>query len=237
MACFRPYIVSSLLDSLSLNIRRNYFGSKMMEYGKVYRGNEISSFCAVVGGRKSRGEIYSIFDLKSDLESLFKFLSFDYEFELSDIPFLRKSAKIIINDKVVGFIGEIKRSVLKAYEIKFPVYCAEFELDYEMDLKFGKVYKFPPVFRDISIVVKKEVSYKTIERIFKQSNIKNLVEFKLIDIYEGEQVKEGYKSLTFSLKFQDEERTLSDEEVNESFNKLVDNLLKNDIKVRGINYE
>jgi phenylalanyl-tRNA synthetase beta chain len=240
MNVYRNYIISSLIDALSLNIRRNGYGAKLLEFGKVYRNNnEFYSLGIVVGGRKIKNyfeneEYYSPYELKGDVEALLEFLNYNYHFEISQKPFLRTCLEIYIDGENVGFLGEIKRSVLKFYDIKYPVYVCEMTLK-DMKLStYEEISKFPKIEKDISILIRKEDYYLNVEKFIKNLKIPFLVDFYLIDVYEGQSIGEDYRSLTFRLVFNDKNRTLKDEEINEILMNIIQKLENNGYKVRRI---
>jgi phenylalanyl-tRNA synthetase beta chain len=240
MNVYRNYIISSLIDALSLNIRRNGYGAKLLEFGKVYRNNnEFYSLGIVVGGRKVKNyfeneEYYSPYELKGDVEALLEFLNYNYHFEIAQKPFLRTCLEIYIDDENVGFLGEIKRSVLKFYDIKYPVYVCEMTLKDVKLSTYEEISKFPKIEKDISILIRKEDYYLNVEKFIKNLKIPFLVDFYLIDVYEGQSIGEDYRSLTFRLVFNDKNRTLKDEEINEILMEIIQKLENNGYKVRRI---
>ncbi|MEO0224677.1 MAG: phenylalanine--tRNA ligase subunit beta [candidate division WOR-3 bacterium] len=240
MNVYRNFIISSLMDALSLNIRRNGYGAKLLEFGKVYRNNkEFYSLGIVAGGKKIKNyfeneEFYSPYELKGDIEALFEFLNYHYRFEIAQKPFLKTCLEIYLDDENVGFLGEVKRSVLKFYNIKYPVYVCEVVLKDIKLSKYEEISKFPKIEKDISILIKKEDYYLNVEKFIKSLKIPFLVDFYLIDVYEGPSIGENYRSLTFRLVFNEKSRTLKDEEVNEVLMEIIQKLEGNGYKVRRI---
>lgn len=238
MNVYRNYIISSLLDSLSINLRRNGYGLKLMEVGNVFRNNkELRSLGIVIGGRKIKkyfenDEYYSIYELKGDIEALMEYLNYKYEFKVSQKQFLRTCVDIYVNDNFIGFLGEMKRSILKLYDIKFPVYVCEIELGSRERSYFVEFSKFPKIEKDISILIKKDKFYAELENEIKSLNPPYLVEFYLIDVYEGPSISKDYKSITFRLVFSSQERTLKDEEVNDILMNIINQIEKRGYIVR-----
>ncbi|KDR95994.1 phenylalanyl-tRNA synthetase beta subunit [Peptoclostridium litorale DSM 5388] len=140
-----------------------------------------------------------------------------------------RCANIVNGSYTLGTFGEIHPDVLENYDIKRRVYVAE--LDFELMLTFArdmKIYKplpkYPAMSRDIALVVKEEVFVKQIEDIIRD-NSQGLVEsFKLFDVYRGEQVESGHKSVAYSLTYRSEEKTLTDEEVEKVHSVIVEKL-------------
>ena len=171
------------------------------------------------------------FDIKGVVEELFKNIGFDkYEIlpEKNHTTFHPgRCANIVYNDNIVGVFGELHPDVLENYDINKRVYAAEFDfellLTYKNDEKLYKALpKYPAMTRDIALLIKDEVYVKEIEDIITK-NSQGLVEsFKLFDVYKGEQIEEGHKSVAYSLTYRSKDKTLTDEEVN----KVHENILK-----------
>ncbi|OQA17356.1 MAG: Phenylalanine--tRNA ligase beta subunit [Firmicutes bacterium ADurb.Bin354] len=99
--------------------------------------------------------------------------------------------------------------------------------------KFTGIAKFPAVTRDLSMVVPKEIQAGDIEKMIRQRGGKILESVKLFDLYEGDQVKEGCKSIAYSLAFRDMEKTLSDDEVGAAMKKILNGLQGMNIELRS----
>jgi len=119
---------------------------------------------------------------------------------------------------LVGTIGEIHPDAAAAYDIYDRVYVGE--LDFEKKLenaKFDRTFvplpKFSAVVRDLAVLVQEEVPVGVLQDVIQKSGGKLLESVELFDVYQGQQVREGYKSGAFSLTFRKEERTLTDDEV------------------------
>ncbi|WFD09497.1 phenylalanine--tRNA ligase subunit beta [Tepidibacter hydrothermalis] len=171
------------------------------------------------------------FDMKGMVEELFKNIGFNkYEIlpEKNHTTFHPgRCANIVYNDNIVGVFGELHPDVLENYDINKRVYAAEFDfellLTYRNDEKlYRPLPKYPAMTRDIALLIKDEVYVKEIEDIITK-NSQGLVEsFKLFDVYKGEQIEEGHKSVAYSLVYRSKDKTLTDEEVN----KVHENILK-----------
>jgi phenylalanyl-tRNA synthetase beta chain len=101
------------------------------------------------------------------------------------------------------------------------------------DIKYKGLAKFPSVTRDISMVMPKSVLVGTVEDVIEKRGGKLLEDYKLFDIYEGSQIKEGYKSVAYSITFRSKEKTLEDKDVNEIMEKILKNLSELGIELRG----
>lgn len=131
-----------------------------------------------------------------------------------------RTANIVIEDKIIGIVGEIHPDVSENYSIKERVYIAELDFDAiveysNLDKKYKALPKYPAIVRDIAIVLDKDIMAQEIEETILNQGKGLIDEIKLFDIYEGEQVPEGMKSVAYSIVYRSYERTLKDEEINE----------------------
>jgi phenylalanyl-tRNA synthetase beta chain len=101
------------------------------------------------------------------------------------------------------------------------------------EIKFKRLPKFPPITRDISLICDESLPVSKIERAIRKSGGKFLEKVELFDIYKGEGIPEGKKSLTYALSFRSEEKTFSDEEVSKFLNAIIEALDKIDVKLRA----
>ena len=111
-----------------------------------------------------------------------------------------RQANVIYNGEVIGYIGEVHPIVASNYAIKGRVYLAVLDMESitknaSFDYRYKQIVNFPASTRDLSMVVPKDVLVGDIEKIFDQRGGKYLESYKLFDIYEGEQIKEGFKSV------------------------------------------
>jgi len=133
-------------------------------------------------------------------------------------------------DKIITF-GEIHPQVMENYDIKERVYIAEIQIDkitkYSKEgKKYETITKYPAVERDLAIIVDEDIESGNIEKLI-QKNAKNILEeVKLFDLYRNEKLGENKKSLAYSLKFRSKDKTLQEDEVNETMKKIIETLEK-----------
>ena len=142
-----------------------------------------------------------------------------------------RQADIVYDGKVVGYIGEVHPTVCENYGINDRVIYADIDMPYIVELasftiKYEGIAKFPASTRDISLVVDKSVLVGTMTAAIEKKGGKLLEKCRLFDIYEGEQVGEGKKSVAFALTFRAKDRTLADTEINEIMEKILAELTK-----------
>lgn len=155
-------------------------------------------------------------------------------------PYLHpgRKADIVYDGRTVGYLGEIHPDVADNYKIGERVYVAVIDMPSIMefttfDRKFVGIAKFPAVSRDISMVVPKEIMVGQIEDVIEQRGGKILESYKLFDIYEGTQVKEGHKSVAYSITFRAQDHTLEEKEITSVMNKILNGLKDLGIELRA----
>jgi phenylalanyl-tRNA synthetase beta chain len=128
-----------------------------------------------------------------------------------------RTAEVVLNNKVIGFIGQVHPTVQKEYDIKETyVFEVSFKALAEAQvapIAYQMIPRFPSITRDIALVVDKDKTAGELEAIIKQAGGALLQEVHLFDLYEGEHMEAGKKSLAFSLKYFDPERTLTDDDI------------------------
>ena len=149
-----------------------------------------------------------------------------------------RQANIIYDDTVIGYLGEVHPMVCAGYSMKAKVYIAVLDMPSivpmtSFDRKYTGISKYPAVARDISMVVPKEVLAGDIEKMIRQRGGKILESIRLFDIYEGDQIQEGFKSIAYSLTFRDMTKTLVDEDVNAVMKKILNGLESMNIELRS----
>jgi phenylalanyl-tRNA synthetase beta chain len=146
----------------------------------------------------------------------------EWRVEPSQRPFLHpgRSAAVLAGDRELGWIGELHPLVARSWELEAPV--AAFELDLETvaelsadDVPYRDVTSFPAVLQDIAVVVPEDIPAARVEGVVREAGGELLAGVRLFDLYRGEQVGEGNKSLALRLEFRAPDRTLTDEEVAE----------------------
>ena len=140
-----------------------------------------------------------------------------------------RQANIFYEGTLVGYLGEVHPEVCDNYDMKTRAYVAVLDMPAVLpyatfDRKYEGIAKYPAVLRDISMVVPKEIMAGQIEAIIAQRGGKILESYQLFDIYEGDQIKEGYKSLAYSITFRAKDRTLEEADVTAAMKKILNGL-------------
>ena len=148
-----------------------------------------------------------------------------------------RQANIVYDGKVIGYLGEVHPIVAENYAIKDRVYVAVIDMPYivemaSFDRKYEGIANFPAVTRDISMVMKKEIMVGDIEKVFDEKGGKYLESYKLFDIYEGAQIRAGFKSVAYSLTFRAKDKTLEENDYAPAMNKILKALEEMGIELR-----
>jgi phenylalanyl-tRNA synthetase beta chain len=141
-----------------------------------------------------------------------------------------KTAKVVIGDETAGYVGEIHPDVADNFECPYDTYIAVLEIktiveNADMVREYKPLPRYPAVSRDIAVIISDDIPVKDIENALKSKGGKYLEEIRLFDVYRGEQVPEGKKSVAYTLNFRSPDRTLVDDDVN----KVVEDML-NELK-------
>lgn len=229
----RTTTLASMMESLSRNYSRNNSEAYLFEIGKVYIPSEDPTEIPTEKNILTVG-IYGDVDylnIKGIVENLIEGLG------VKGVKFLRetenpsfhpgKTAKLIVGRKTeAGVFGEIHPDVNENFGIEVPCYVAEINLDAiyensELENKYKALPKFPAVTRDIALIVDEEVLVQDIEDTIRKAGSNIVEKVELFDIYRGEQVEEGKKSIAYAIVYRNESKTLTDKEVNKVHEKIL----------------
>ncbi len=237
----RPNLRSNLLAAFSANRRHEDGSIRLFELGKVYlpRHNDLPDepevLCGILGGFRlekswrGKDELLDFYDAKGVLEGLLNRLSVDANFEedRDESLCLGKQAAIVVGGKKLGVVGELHPKVLEAFEISEPVYLFEINLTallpYTIGHKmFQPVPRFPAIVRDMALIVDTGISHQGVSDII--TSFPLVKQVTLFDVYSGDQVPRGKKSLAYRIAFQSPAHTLTDEEVNQVQQQILNKL-------------
>ena len=149
-----------------------------------------------------------------------------------------RQAEILYKDTVIGYLGEVHPDVADTYGLGERTYIAVLDLPEilpfaSFDRKYEGIAKFPAVTRDISMVMPKTVLVGEVEKIIEKRGGKLLEKYNLFDIYEGAQIKEGFKSVAYTISFRAKDRTLEDKDIQPIMEKILGDLSGMGIELRS----
>ncbi len=233
----RQSLLNGLLAAATYNHARQAEHIRLFELGHVFaKGIETEHLAMVISGiwQQNLWQKTSVpvdfFVLKGLLERLFAYLKVDVLFEASsDKDYLHphRQAVIMYGKEVIGFMGQIHPKTAKLHDID-DAYLAEINLDKlpvsPPSLTYQPLTRFPSVSRDLALVVDENVKIGELMAIITQTVQKHLVSLDLFDVYQGEHIAAGKKSLAFRLVFNDEKQTLARETVDKLIKKVVSRL-------------
>lgn len=241
----RTVSLNGMLASLATNYNRRNQNVRLYELGNIYLPKQTpvtelpEERMQFTLGMYGEGDFYT---MKGVVEELFDKLGMHekVEYDPSDKKsFLHpgRQADIVYHGNVIGYLGEIHPTVAANYAIKERVYVAVLDMPYiveyaSFDRKYRGIAKFPAVTRDLSMVVPKEVLAGDIEKVFDEKGGQYLERYALFDIYEGAQIKRGYKSIAYTLTFRAQDKTLEDADIQNAMNKILKKLEELGIELR-----
>lgn len=233
----RTLSLNGMLTSLSTNYNRRNKNVRLYELGNIYLAKSLplteqpEERMQFTLGMYGDGDFYS---LKGVVEEFFdcigmkKRIVYDPE---AGKNFLHpgRQAKIVYEGEELGYIGEVHPAVCDNYAIGTRAYVAVIDimnvLDFAtFDRKYEGIAKYPAVTRDISLEVPKNVLAGDIEGVIAQRGGKILESYQLFDLYEGDQIKDGYKSMAYSVTFRAKDRTLEESDVAGAMKKILNGL-------------
>ena len=239
----RTTAIPSMLEVLSRNYNNRNPQAWMYEIATVYlpKGKDVQPDelnKIVIGLYGGNSDFYT---LKGMVELLLDRLNIkDWDIAVTEdaIPFHSGRCATILKDGVeLGVLGEIHPAVLNNYGIGTKAYVANFDMQalfaaQSEDATYHPLPKFPASTRDLSLVCEEELPVIEIEKVIKSSVGKILEQLELFDIFRGEQIGEGKKSVSFSLVMRSHDHTLNDEEADNAIKKVLKNLEKINVVLR-----
>ncbi len=243
MSVMRQSLWPGLIQSLLYNIKRQQSTVRLFETGKIYPGEFGSAEHRVIGGviygnkYKKQWGISTIssdfYDIKADVEALLSAQQGNsvVKFTRGEHPGLHpgQCAQVIVNDRIIGFVGMLHPAVSRQLSISQPAYLFQLNLEQitaETSLKYTKISKYPSIKRDISIVIDDLVTAAELLETIKLSATEALINLELFDVYRGEGIDSGKKSLALGLTFQRSSSTLTDEEADVAISDILQSLHK-----------
>ena len=240
MAVLRSTLLGGLISNLVTNLRRKQSRVRLFETGRIFRraavGLPVGGFHqpwmlaglayggALPEGWGSGARKVDFYDIKGDLEALLAPAALRFEKLVHPALHPGRSAKVLRDGVAIGCIGELHPEWVQKYDL--PMAPAVFEVDFAVVTAttvpvYADVSKFPPVIRDLAIVVDRDLALQTLKDGLKDKLPPLVQDVQLFDLYAGKGVPENKKSLAFRIVMQDTQRTLQDAEVELAVQQLV----------------
>ena len=240
----RTLPLNGMLTSLATNYNRRNKDVKLYELAKVYvpvEGEDLpDERVQFTLGFYGDGDFFTMKGVVEEfLEKIGMSARPEYDPEAGK-TFLHpgRQAEILYKDTVIGYLGEVHPDVADTYGLGERTYIAVLDLPEilpfaSFDRKYEGIAKFPAVTRDISMVMPKTVLVGEVEKIIEKRGGKLLEKYNLFDIYEGAQIKEGFKSVAYTISFRAKDRTLEDKDIQPIMEKILEDLSGMGIELRS----
>lgn len=241
----RTISLNGMLTSLATNYNRRNKDVKLYELGNIYLPKSLpitelpDERMQFTLGFYGEGDFFT---MKGVIEEFFDCIGMrkapEYDPD-SKKSFLHpgRQANILYEGTVVGYLGEVHPEVCDNYDLGTRAYVAVLDMPSiegftTFDRKYVGIARFPAVKRDISMVVPKEILVGQIEAMIRQRSGKILESLELFDVYEGDQIKEGFKSVAYSVTFRAGDRTLEENDITAVMKKILNGLSGMGIELR-----
>ena len=236
----RPQMMETGLESIAYNLNRRNSNLQFFEFGKTYSTTNIGKYAEqqhvsiyITGkknedGWKGKGEKTDFYFAKSICEKITTLLGLTittYTTEANDK--LDTCVKASIKNDVIATIGAVNKKVLERFDIKQPVLYVDIDwdkivlLNKSLKISFAEIPKFPAVQRDLSIVVDKALKYEQVEKATLSARLNKLTSVNLFDVFVSEKLGANKKSMAISFTFLDEEKTMTDKDIDGMMNRII----------------
>jgi phenylalanyl-tRNA synthetase beta chain len=249
-AVMRTSLIPGLLQTVLYNFSQQEKNLKLFEIGKIFinedprqlpRESEI--LAGIWTGSRygsswhDRATLCDFYDIKGVAEGLLSALQID-GVQFTQLPenqcaYTRSghTAQILSNDTLLGLAGEIHSEVLASYDLKQPLFLFELNFDHLVRLikdrlQSKPISKFPAIFRDITIIVDKDIEVQKIIAEARNPAEKLVDNFQLLDVFEGQPIAKGKKSVSLRITYRSSDKTLKDDDVTSIHQSIADKLVK-----------
>jgi phenylalanyl-tRNA synthetase beta chain len=235
----RPQMIQSGLQVVAHNLNRKNNDLRLFEIGKTYtttgenKYQESKHLVLYISGNTAdvswnqKGRTSDFYYLKGVIDNIFNLaLVKNYAIVTKNNEWFDNGCEIISAKKTVAVLGSVSKKLLKQFDIKHPVFFADIDFDFlhnqkTKPIQYQEIPKFPEVNRDLALVVDKNVSYSQIEQIALSNKFEQLKNIQLFDIFESDKLGVNKKSMAVSFTFLDENKTMTDKEIDGFMQKLI----------------
>ncbi|MGG9961763.1 phenylalanine--tRNA ligase subunit beta [Ferruginibacter sp. SUN106] len=236
----RPSMLETGLETIAHNLNRKNNNIRFFEFGKTYSTDGVGSYaennhlCLFATGAKTEAgwnnkvQKADFYFVKAVVEKIAGITGLSInDFAVTANEKLNNAVEVKIKNEPVATIGEVNKKTAEQFDCKQPVFIADINWDKLMQLNkknsisFKEISKFPAVQRDLAIVVDKSIAYQQIEKTTFAAKLNKLKNVSLFDVFESEKLGANKKSMAVSFTFLDEEKTMTDSEIDAMMNKII----------------
>lgn len=241
----RPSMMETAMEVISYNHNRKNDQLRLFEFGKTYSTTGIGNYrehmhcCIYLSGLYSEGswrtaaQPADLFALKGVLARLCASLGLNaLKLQETDLPGLQPGFEVFAGKEKIGTIGQISKAKMIQFDIKLPVFMVDLDwatvvkLAGSKKLVFRELPRQIAVERDLAMLVNRSVAYGTIEAAIRKTNLPKLAGYRLFDLFESDKLGADKKSVAINFSFLDEEKTMTDKEIDALMQKLIQSLEK-----------
>ena len=241
----RNSLFETSLEVVAHNLNHKNNSLRLFEFGKAYstsesgKYNEAEKLCVVITGNKNedswkqKSASSDFYSLKGTVDAVLKVVGITADsIEILPVPKLDNHIIYKLNNQVIAGAGEVKKGILDKFGIKQPVFFAGLnwavlsELASKQTKAVKEIAKYPVVQRDLAMIVAKELAWEQVQQTVQKIKLNKLQDIKLFDIFESEKLGAGKKSVAVNFTFLDEEKTLTDKEIDGWMSKIMTTLEK-----------
>ncbi len=236
----RPAMIQTGLASVAYNLNRKNSDLKFFEFGKTYAVTETGKYLEdnhlsvyITGNTsadswKAKAEKADFYFTKAVFEKIINMLGLKIDAYIqSENKDLTNALQAIVKKEKIAEIGMISNKTLEHFDIKQPVFYADLywdkllKLNGKINIQHRDISKYPAVHRDLAIIVNKALPFEEVEKATSSARINKLKAISLFDIFESEKIGTDKKSMAISFTFLDEEKTLTDKEIDDMMSKII----------------
>ncbi len=245
-AVMRTSLMPGLISCMTRNVSFRSTNLRLFEIGKIFtpvQGEELPTEDVKLAGLATgarfpelwnvhREERIDFYDMKGAVENLLEGLGVgSVQFLKKEIPFLHpgKCAEMRLNAEQIGYVGELSPAKINEYDLEAPVQICEILLEPLLvegrkERVFEPIPRYPYIERDLSIITEENVSGDEIKHLISRLGHDIIATVTVFDLYRGESIPEGKQSIAFRIRYQSEDRTLTDEEVEDVHSQIVETI-------------
>ena len=231
----RKTLIPSLMNVFEYNQARGVKDVSIYEISKTYDSeyNEVSKICCLMSGDYvcndwKGNQVIDFYVIKGIVENILDYMGYEkrYSFVRSSCSDFHPGvqANIVLDGKNIGIIGKVHPNITKK-----DIYVFEMDLNCLIGktkkLKYKEAFKYPSIEKDMAYILDKDIDVGDVIKTIQKASNKTLQEVSVFDVYEGEKIAPNKKSVAFNLLFNGVDRTLTDEEVMDTFNKIIDKVV------------